>query len=99
MDSTLPTYWKYRRSAATLPTPRKAEARTMRPVKIAALLFGVGFAACAWSQGKRGAPAHDNFYWLGELNKPPTGTVVEQANVPRELRAKIPAGLAPPIDH
>src|SRR5260221_1988183 len=93
MDSTLPTYWKYRRSAATLPTPRKGEARTMRPVKIAALLFGVGFAACAWSQGKRGAPAHDEFHWLNEFNKASTVMVVEQGIVPRELGAKIAAGI------
>ncbi len=70
----------------------------MRPVKIAALLFGVGFAACAWSQGKRGAPAHDNFYWLGEFNKASTVMVVEQGIVPRELGAKIAAGVARVID-
>src|SRR5258706_467852 len=97
MDSTLPTYWKYRRSAATLPTPRKGEARTMRPVKIAALLFGVGFAACAWSQGKRGAPAHDNFYWLGAFNKASTRMVGEQGIVPPGPAAKIAAGGAPGV--
>ena len=70
----------------------------MRPTTAAALLLSAGFAATAWSQGKPARAEHDNFYWLGEFNKASTVMVVEQAIVPRDLGAKIAAGVARVIE-
>ena len=70
----------------------------MTTTQLATLLLGAGLAAFAWGQDKAVKPAHDNFYWLGELNKASTVMVVEQGIVPRELGAKIATGVARVIE-
>ncbi len=42
--------------------------------------------------------AHDNFYWLGELNKASTVMVAEQGIVPKALAASIAQGVARVIE-
>ena len=63
-----------------------------------AVLLAAGFAASAWGQAGGAHGRHDNFYWLGELNKASTVMVVEQGIVPRDLGAKIASGVAKVIE-